>query len=233
MFICFIACKRNVIDPPVACYRPISTTTCLLIGSSEVQAAVAAGATELDMVLDFNLLLSSSYEAAFQEIATIRTLAPGPIILKVILEVSQLTPHAIIAGCVLAANARADFVKTSTGFVGRGATADDVKLMRAVATWCCRNRSGADVSACDEGGERGPNHNHRGTLQVKASGGIRSLSDAVRMLEAGASRIGASAGVWIMQEAREEMERRNRSLGGEEVAKLGITRLYSDESFGY
>ena len=205
----------------------------LLTGSSEVQAAVAAGATELDMVLNYNLLLHSSYEAAFQEIATIRSLAPAPIILKVILEVSQLTPYAIIAGCVLAANAQADFVKTSTGFVGRGATVDDVRLMRAAAAQATVSRSGGVGSAGN--GERGirDSQSGRAALQVKASGGIRSLSDAVRMLEAGASRIGATACVWIMQEVREEMERRNRSLGGDEVAKLGITRLYSDDSAGY
>ena len=217
---------------PTRC-RPTFIDVRLLIEGSEVQAAIAAGATELDMVLNYNLLLYSSYEAAFQEIATIRSLAPAPTILKVILEVSQLTHYAIIAGCVLAANARADFVKTSTGFVGRGATADDVRLMRAAAAQSCSNRSRATASVRDGGRGIGDSYGKRDSLQVKASGGIRSLSDAVRMLEAGASRIGASAGVWIMQEAKEEMERRNRSLGGDEVAKLGITRLYSDESAGY
>ena len=170
------------------------------------------------MVLNYPLLLHSSYEAAFQELATIRSLAPAPIILKAILEVSQLTNYAIIAGCVLAANAHVDFVKTSTGFNGRGATVEDVRLMHAAVMQACRN---GDAKKSER------------IVRVKASGGIRDLRDAVRMLEAGATRIGASAGVWIMQEAKEEVERRNEGLGGKEAAKLGITRLYSDESADY
>lgn len=94
-----------------------------------------------------------------------------------------MTTSQIIAGCTLAAAANFDFVKTSTGFRGEGATIEHVQLMAA----CCER-----LAIARRDGRR---------MQVKASGGIRTLSDAVAMLEAGASRLGTSAGVWISREA--------------------------------
>lgn len=102
-------------------------------------------------------------------------------VLKLILETSQLNAQQIVAACVIADKAGFEFVKTSTGFNGEGATVENVRLMRA----CC------EVLASPER-----------KMKVKASGGIRTLGDAVKMLEAGASRLGCSAGVAIAEEGR-------------------------------
>ncbi|OCK95727.1 aldolase [Cenococcum geophilum 1.58] len=148
-----------------------------------------------------------NYSAIFTELAALRTLCPAPTLLKLILETSALTPAQILAATHLAAAARFDFVKTSTGFAGRGATEADVLLMRA---------------ACDVLGQRAA----RG-MQVKASGGIRSLEGAVAMLRAGAGRLGTSSGVWIMQEGRRVVaEKETGRPGG------GVTRLYTGDSVG-
>lgn len=148
-----------------------------------------------------------NYSAIFTELAALRTLCPAPTLLKLILETSALTPAQILAATHLAAAARFDFVKTSTGFAGRGATEADVLLMRA---------------ACDVLGQRAA----RG-MQVKASGGIRSLEGAVAMLRAGAGRLGTSSGVWIMQEGRRVVAEKGKGrLGG------GVTRPYTDDSVG-
>ncbi|MCJ1393574.1 hypothetical protein MMC18_006449 [Xylographa bjoerkii] len=141
------------------------------------------GATELDIVLNHALLPPHNpaphYPTIFAELATLRSSCPPPTTLKLILETSQLSPAAIQAACVLAAHAGFDFVKTSTGFNGPGATAQDVRMMKAA------------VGAVS--GER---------VQVKASGGVRTLEACVRMMEAGATRIGTSSGVGIMKEGR-------------------------------
>ena len=148
-----------------------------------------------------------NYSAIFTELAALRTLCPAPTLLKLILETSALTPAQILAATHLAAAARFDFVKTSTGFAGRGATEADVLLMRA---------------ACDVLGQRAA----RG-MQVKASGGIRSLESAVAMLRAGAGRLGTSSGVRIMQEGRRVVAEKGRGRPGD-----GVTRLYTDDSVG-
>lgn len=148
-----------------------------------------------------------NYSAIFTELAALRTLCPAPTLLKLILETSALDPAQILAATHLAAAARFDFVKTSTGFAGRGATEADVLLMRA---------------ACDVLGQRAA----RG-MQVKASGGIRSLEGAVAMLRAGAGRLGTSSGVWIMQEGRRVVAEKGKGRPGGEV-----TRLYTDDSVG-
>jgi deoxyribose-phosphate aldolase len=110
-------------------------------------------------------------------------------LLKLILETSQLNRSQIIAGCAMAAAAQFDFVKTSTGFNGQGATVENVRLMAA----CCERLAEGN------GGRR--------RMKVKAAGGIRTLEDAVKMLEAGASRLGTSGGVWIAKEAKAKAER--------------------------
>jgi deoxyribose-phosphate aldolase len=135
------------------------------------------GAHDIDMVMNIGQLksgLSADYEAVKQDIRGVVELAHGSgAIVKVILETCLLTFEEKLRACELALAAGADFVKTSTGFSTGGATADDIALLRGAVG----NRAG-----------------------VKASGGIRSLADATTMLNAGASRIGASASVKILAE---------------------------------
>jgi len=141
----------------------------------EAQQAVREGASEVDMVINIGALKSRDYEGVERDIASVaRTCHAGNAILKVIIEAALLTDEEKVVACQLAKVAGADFVKTSTGFGPGGATAEDVALMRRVV---------------------GP------SLGVKAAGGIRSYADAQKMIAAGASRIGASASVKILQEA--------------------------------
>jgi len=140
----------------------------------EAAALVKLGVHDVDMVLSIGLLKSGENQAVQQEIRGVADLAhEAGAILKVILETCLLTVEEKLRASELAITAGADFIKTSTGFSTGGATVDDVALMRGVA-----------------GGRCG----------VKASGGIRSLADAKKMLEAGANRIGASASVAIVGE---------------------------------
>jgi deoxyribose-phosphate aldolase len=141
----------------------------------ETQQAIREGATEVDMVINIGGLKSRDYEGVERDIASVaRACHAGGAILKVIIEAALLSDEEKVVACQLAKVAGADFVKTSTGFGPGGATAEDVALMRRVV---------------------GP------TLGVKAAGGIRTFADAQKMIAAGASRIGASASVKIMQEA--------------------------------
>ncbi len=139
----------------------------------EAQKAVRDGATEVDMVINVGALKSRDYEAVELDIAGIaRVCHAGGAILKVIIEAALLTDEEKVAACQLAKVAGADYVKTSTGFGPGGATVKDVELMRRVVG------SG---------------------MGVKAAGGIKTREDAQRMIAAGASRIGASASVKIVQ----------------------------------
>jgi deoxyribose-phosphate aldolase len=141
----------------------------------EAQKALGEGATEIDMVLNVGALKAGDYKLALRDIATVVNMAHAANALcKVILETSLLTDPEKVAACQIAKVAEADFVKTSTGFGGGGATVSDVALMRRVV---------------------GPE------MGVKASGGVRTYAEAKSMLDAGATRIGASAGVRIVQEA--------------------------------
>ena len=141
----------------------------------EAQQAIRDGATEIDMVINVGAVKSRDYELAERDIASVaRACRAGNALLKVILEAALLTDEEKVIACQLAKVAGADYVKTSTGFGPGGATAADVALMRRVV---------------------GP------TIGVKAAGGIRTLADAQEMIAAGASRLGASASVKIMQEA--------------------------------
>lgn len=144
---------------------------------AEATKAVAEGATELDMVLNWPLLKQGKYTAVYDDILAVRHAAPAPKTkLKVILETSQLTRDEIIAGSAISDMAGANYVKTSTGFNGAGASIENVRLMREVVDLL--------ANGC----------------KVKASGGVRAAEDAVEMLKAGADRIGASAGVKIVRE---------------------------------
>ena len=146
---------------------------------AETRQAIADGAREVDMVLAYGKLKSGDYAAAAEDIREVVRLAhKHDVLVKVILETSTLTQDEKVTACLLAKQAGADFVKTSTGFQGGGATAEDIALMRAVV---------------------GPD------LGVKASGGVRSYADAKKMIAAGATRIGTSAGIKIVQEAEGEV----------------------------
>jgi deoxyribose-phosphate aldolase len=143
----------------------------------EARRAIREGATEVDMVINVGALKSGRDELVYKDIrAVVEAAMDGGAICKVILETSLLNDDEKTRACLAARRARADFVKTATGFGPGGATADDVALMsRAV--------SGTKMG-------------------VKASGGIRNLQDAQQMIRAGATRIGASAGVRIVKESQ-------------------------------
>jgi deoxyribose-phosphate aldolase len=142
----------------------------------EAATLVKIGAHDVDMVINVGLLKSGENQAVQREIQGVVEVAhDAGAIVKVILETCLLTVEEKLRGSELAIAAGADFLKTSTGFSTGGATPEDVALMRGVA-----------------GGRCG----------VKASGGIRTLADARRMLEAGANRIGASASVAILGELK-------------------------------
>ena len=137
----------------------------------EALRAVEDGATELDMVQSVGALKSGEYTAVENDIAGVVRAAAGRATVKVILETALLTDEEKVKSCVLAQSAGAAFVKTSTGFGPGGATEGDIRLMRRVV-----------------GGKMG----------VKASGGVKDQPTALRMIEAGATRLGASAGVRIV-----------------------------------
>lgn len=143
------------------------------IKAAETALAVKQGAQEIDMVINVGLLKTANYQEVFEDIKAVRLACPDAE-LKVILETCLLDEMEIIVACLLCREAGADYVKTSTGFSTGGATAENVSLMRFVV--------GDD-------------------LGVKASGGIRNYDDALTMVKAGASRLGASAGVAIIKEA--------------------------------
>jgi deoxyribose-phosphate aldolase len=143
---------------------------------AETGNAVKLGASEIDMVINIGELKGGNYDAVRQDIEAVAAAAhQGGAILKVILETSLLDDNQKVIASNLAKAAGAEFVKTSTGFSTGGATAHDVALMRQAV-----------------GEEMG----------VKASGGIRTLDDLKNMVAAGATRIGASAGVKIMETAQ-------------------------------
>ncbi|KAF2232934.1 deoxyribose-phosphate aldolase [Viridothelium virens] len=153
---------------------------------AEARSALQAGASELDIVLNYPLLLSDvpQYSSAYSELRELREEAGSRAVLKLIIETSQLDRHQIIAACALAHAAEFNFVKTSTGFKGHGATTEDVRLMRSVVGFLDQREAKGRVTT------------------VKASGGIRTWEDALAMVTAGATRIGASSGVAIVKEAQ-------------------------------
>ena len=142
------------------------------IKAAEARQAVADGADELDMVISVGDLKAGNNEFVRADIRGVVKAAEGRTV-KVIIEACLLTDEEKSLACKLAMAAGADFVKTSTGFSTGGATVADVRLMRAAV---------------------GPN------FGVKAAGGIRTRKDALAMIEAGANRIGASAGIAICAE---------------------------------
>ena len=146
------------------------------IKALEARRAIRDGAREIDMVIAIGALKSGDHRYVYDDIRLVAEAArDGGALLKVIIETCFLTDEEKVAACVLSKRARADFVKTSTGFGKGGATAHDVALMARAVDF---------------------------QLGVKASGGVKSAADAQQMIQAGATRIGASVGVKIAQETR-------------------------------
>ncbi|RHW34117.1 deoxyribose-phosphate aldolase [Neobacillus notoginsengisoli] len=138
----------------------------------ETKDAIENGATEVDMVINIGALKDGNEELVERDIRAVVDAAKGKALTKVIIETALLTDDEKVKACELAVKAGADFVKTSTGFSTAGATFEDISLMRKTV--------GPDIG-------------------VKASGGVRSREDALKMIEAGATRIGASSGVSIVK----------------------------------
>lgn len=140
----------------------------------ETKKAIEDGAQELDMVINISRLKCHDDQYVYEEIATLKKVCKD-LVLKVIIETCLLTDEEKQRACVLAVKAKADFVKTSTGFSTGGASVEDIKLMKKTVD---------------------------GKALVKASGGIRDSKTFLAMIEAGADRIGASAGVKIVEELK-------------------------------
>lgn len=155
----------------------------------ETETALRDGATEIDMVINIGALKGRDYTLVARDIAGVVKLthAAGSLV-KVIIETALLNEEEKITACLLAKEAGADYVKTSTGFSGGGATVADITLMRRVV---------------------GPE------MGVKASGGVRDYADAKSMVDAGATRIGASAGVKIVAGEKEMATTRVQTTAAE------------------
>ena len=143
----------------------------------EAADALKNGANEVDMVINIGALKSQQYDHVRQDIQGIVDAAKGKALVKVIIETALLTDEEKVKACELAKEAGADFVKTSTGFSTGGAKVADIRLMRETV---------------------GPD------MGVKASGGVHNAEEALAMIEAGATRIGASTGVAIVSGATGE-----------------------------
>lgn len=147
-------------------------TSLAKVKALETELACADGAREIDMVIRLDLAKSGQWSAAEKDIAEVVRAAGGHVV-KVILETGLLSVDEIAHACRASENAGAHFVKTATGFLGRGATVDDVVLMKK----SCR-------------------------LEVKASGGVKTFEQAVAMIDAGATRLGTSSGVALVTGAK-------------------------------
>ncbi len=145
----------------------------LAVKVAEAEKALEDGATELDMVINLTRFKSMAYLSVREEIATLARVAHGKgALLKVIIETAYLDDNEIRIACELCIEAEADFVKTSTGFATTGADLAQVKLIRSLLP---------------------------DTIQVKASGGIKTYEQAQAFIDAGATRLGTSSGVSIVQ----------------------------------
>lgn len=142
---------------------------------AEAELAISSGASEIDMVINIGKLKNNEQDFVFTEISSLTDLChKNNVLLKVIIETALLSDEEKILACVLASDAKADFVKTSTGFSKSGANLRDVALMK----YTVGNKA-----------------------KVKASGGIRSYEDAILMILNGASRLGTSSGVQIIEKS--------------------------------
>lgn len=173
---CYVAKARDLLSGTlikVCCVvgfpHGASTTTVKIV---EAMEAMKNGASELDIVVNLGMLKSKKYDFVEIDLKNIIAMTPQKVH-KVIIETGSLTPEEITNASKIAVRAGAEFVKTSTGFGPRGATVEDIRLMREAVGSLCR---------------------------IKASGGIRDLATVTAMVEAGAERIGTSAGPAIMEE---------------------------------
>lgn len=137
----------------------------------ETKDAIANGADEIDMVMNIGALKDKNYDLVRDDVKAVVEAANGTLV-KVILETCLLTEDEIKKACELCVEAKADYVKTSTGFSTRGATIEDVQIMKAAV---------------------------QGKAKVKAAGGVRTHEDMVKIVEAGADRIGTSAGCYLVE----------------------------------
>lgn len=140
----------------------------------EAKEAVENGATEVDMVINIGAAKAGNWELVYNDILAVVEAVPTDVVVKVIIETSLLTDDEKVKACEAAKKANANFVKTSTGFSTGGATVSDIRLMRQTV-----------------GAEMG----------VKASGGVSTTEESLAMIEAGATRIGASKGIAIIGKA--------------------------------
>lgn len=143
----------------------------------EAKKAIHDGAHEIDMVINIGFLRSKNYVEVYKDIKEVKT-AIGKIPLKVIIEISELSKNEIVKACEICLDAKADFIKTSTGFSKSGATLTAVKIIRKTV---------------------------KDKAKIKASGGIGDLETALKYIEAGADRIGSSNGEAIAVEASEQL----------------------------
>lgn len=137
----------------------------------ETKDAIANGADEIDMVMNIGALKDKNYDLVRDDVKAVVEAANGTLV-KVILETCLLTEDEIKKACELCVEAKADYVKTSTGFSTRGATIEDVQIMKVAV---------------------------QGKAKVKAAGGVRTHEDMVKIVEAGADRIGTSAGCSLVE----------------------------------
>lgn len=168
------ACKKALsgsqVHISVVCGFPLGANDSA-VKAYEAAKAAEAGADEIDMVLQVGQLMAGNYDAVREDIRAVVEAVKGQAIVKVIFETGFLNDEQKIAACRLSEEAGAHYVKTSTGFGPGGATVEDIRLMRA------------NVSS---------------SIGVKASGGVRDLAAAINMIEAGATRLGTSSGVAIV-----------------------------------
>lgn len=181
--VCVNGCHTKLVSTELA---GTEVKTCVVVGfplgamtkeakAFETADAVKNGAQEIDMVINVGALKDKNYALVKEDIEAVVNAAEGKALVKVIIETCLLTEEEKIKACEIAKEAKADFVKTSTGFSTGGATVEDIALMRKTV------------------GEE---------LGVKASGGVRDFKAAVAMIEAGASRIGSSNSIAIVNESK-------------------------------
>ncbi|WP_418511864.1 deoxyribose-phosphate aldolase [Corallibacter sp.] len=139
----------------------------------EAKKAVEDGANEIDMVINVGMLKSKNYVAVYKDICDVK-LAIGSTPLKVILEISELSKNEIIKACQICIDAKADYIKTSTGFSKSGATLTAIKMIKKTV---------------------------KDKVKIKASGGIKDYETALKYIEVGADRIGTSSGAQIASES--------------------------------
>lgn len=169
--------KGSVVEVCTVIGFPLGAITAK-VKAYEVTEVIQNGATEVDMVLNIGALRSGQTDVVLNDIGSVVQAAKGKALVKVILETCYLTKEEKIKACELSKLAGADFVKTSTGLGSSGATVEDVMMMRQTV---------------------GPE------MGVKAAGGVKDYETAIRMLKAGANRLGTSSGVNIIKHSRNKM----------------------------